>query len=139
MCGLCDALVFKSINGNDIDSVEKFIREELFELWKIEAVKLPYGTELKDAFGELFANNPGRFKFVPGERKLIGILVTYVNNLDPQRNLPIAGNNKPVNSPTSIEPVDQSVQHTKYFLDKLQSVGDINLKKVEKVSDLMTK
>lgn len=131
MSGFCDASLYKKINSTDIDEVEKFVREDLSEYFKTGAVKLVYGSELDDAFGKLYAKKPNQFKFLPGDRKFISVIVEYANSMSGNKKLSLADEIKkhPENSgKTDQSKISEYAQRTVYFLDKLQTVAKQNLK-----------
>lgn len=86
MSGFCHSLaVFKQIDKTDIDCVEQFVRDDLSAMWDTKTVELPYGNELNDAFGPFYAFDPSKFKFLPGDRKLIENLVAHVNDIEEKK------------------------------------------------------
>lgn len=126
MSGFCAAeAVFKAIDDTDIESVEQFVREDLSLLFQSKTIKLRFGSKFEDAFGPVYASNPKRFKLVPGERKIIKKIITYVNNVDV-----LQSENKAIEFSERHElSFDSHVQRAKFFLKKLQSTADINLKR----------
>lgn len=77
LSGFTNPILFNEIKSEDIDSVERFIREDLKILFETKMFKLPYGSEVKDVFGSIYALQPSRFKFLPAERKLIEKMVSH--------------------------------------------------------------
>lgn len=115
LAGFSSRSIFATIDRADIDAVEEFIRNELSELYETKAVKLLYGCEAEDAFGKFYATRPNRFKFLPGDMKLISSLVQHVNTV--KLNVTNDGT-KPL--PANSILTDQSMitdyaQRTKYF------------------------
>lgn len=132
MSGFCNTTVFKDIDKKDIDLMEQFVREELSVMWQNKTVELAYGSELKDAFGPFYAFDPTRFKFLPGDKNLIEQLVAHVNGSNTQGTTNQTTENKvPVKNLSSDEliPVHNFAYRTNFFLNKLQSVANINLSK----------
>lgn len=66
--GFGHLLSFKHIDDEHIDNVEEFIKFKLRD----------YSKSTCDLFGQMFADNPTQFEFLPGERLLIKELVAYV-------------------------------------------------------------
>lgn len=134
MSGFCSSVVFKEIDENDINVVERFVREELSSMWHDESVTLAYGNESKDAFGPFYAFNPTSFKFLPGDKKLIKKLVDHVNGSETQKTTIASGtdeNEVAVQNSNSAElhPVRDFADRTNFFLNKLQAVAKFNLGK----------
>lgn len=128
MSGFSDSTVFKTINDTDIDSIEKFMREDLWALWQTNSIRLPYGSTIEDAFGKIFKLNPSRFKFLPGDRKFIRMLVEiHANDLKTDTKSQLVQTQKPKSD--SIPTVTDSTQRTLYFLNRLHSTAEINLKR----------
>lgn len=73
-CGFGQAITFKTITDVQIDEVEKFIREDISKL-------IPIDTAKENIYGPIFTKNPSRFKFMPGHRALIKILVSHVKKI----------------------------------------------------------
>ena len=126
--------MFKQIDKEDIDSVEQFVREELSAMWQNKTIELVYGSELKDAFGPFYAFNPTRFKFLPGDRKLIEKLVAHMNGLETEDKISTNRTIKSkgaINDSSSAEllPEHDFAYRTNFFLNKLQSVANINFSK----------
>lgn len=125
MSGYCCQAIFRTINGSDIDSVEKFVREEVSSLWQEKKLDLPYGCQSKDAFG-FYANCPSRFKFSPGDKKLINIIIDHLklSNTNDEKN-----GTKPIKSekiPNSKVLSSDTAQRTTYFINKLRSNAETN-------------
>lgn len=66
--GFSHPLAFKNIDDEHIDKVEQFIKFKLHDELKSKC----------DLFGQMFADNPTQFEFLPGERLLIKELVAHV-------------------------------------------------------------
>lgn len=137
MSGYCTSTaVFRLIDKKDMVSVEQFVREELSVMWLNKSVELLYGFESKDAFGPFYALDPARFKFLPGDRKLIEILVNHVNGFETQEVITTGNteNSMLVKNSNSAELLTKHdfAYRTIFFLNKLKSVADINLKKKSK-------
>lgn len=91
-CGYGNPLSFKSVTDDDIDFVEKKIKEKGEKL--IEQTRknnndntaddsddLMDNRDPLDIFGEMYANRPDRFQFLRGERNFIKIIVAHVQKL----------------------------------------------------------
>lgn len=88
MCGY-NALAFKSVDDTDIKEVEKFIREQSFNILA-ESLEntidskceiLLNSDQLIEFFGKTFENDPSKFEFLPGDIKTIKTLVTHVKQI----------------------------------------------------------
>lgn len=131
MSGFCSSVIFKEVDEKDIDAVEQFVREDLSAMWQEKTITLAYGTELKDAFGPFYAFNPTRFKFLPGDKKLIEKIVAQVNSEEKkpanraiEKEMPAQNSNS-----AEVHPVRDFAYRTNFFLSKLQAVADFNLSK----------
>lgn len=109
LTGFCNSeTIFETITNNDIDSIEKFVREELSLMWHEKKIELPHGSESKDAFG-LYQSNPNRFKFLPGDRKLINIIVNNVRSCKSNEDLKIVIPNDSVENSNLSEPLASNI------------------------------
>lgn len=68
-----NALVFKEIKDEHINTVENFIRNDIAKVCKLE--------NSEDFYGRIYAKCPEKFAFLPGERVLIKQLVSHVNGI----------------------------------------------------------
>lgn len=130
-------MVLSEIDDEDIDSVEKFIKGDLLEIFQEKIIKIPYGCELEDCFGKLYAQNPNRFKFLPGDKKIIKQIIFSIKN-----NIGCAEMNnykEPITLPITemqalnidSENENDSARRTNYFLRKLQATADLNAKRAK--------
>lgn len=86
-CGYSYATLFKEIQTEDIQAVEKFVREDLYDILSSKAdsnngdseILLP-PNDLIEHFGVLFASNPSKFRFLPGDLKYIQLVKDHVAN-----------------------------------------------------------
>lgn len=87
LCGFSNAITFKSIDNDDIDSVEQFVQNELDLCVRFSSnVKVNSGDDLIDPtsnenkvhFYGSYASNPKQFKFSAVDRKIVELLVTNV-------------------------------------------------------------
>lgn len=95
LCGYANALTFKNITNDDIDSVENFIKNDALNyLSSITALNesersgfvkedevLVDNQQLIDYFGKLYASQPQNFRFQSGDRILIKALVERVKDI----------------------------------------------------------
>lgn len=122
MSGYCiSQIIFKTINDAEIDCVEKFVREEVSLLWEQNKLKLPYGCLSKDAFG-LYAECPSRFKFLPGDRKLIKIVTAHLNLPKTEDDTKFTKRCESKTAPNLNVLPSNSAQRTMYFIEKLKSI-----------------
>lgn len=87
-CGYGNVLLFKDISEEDINIVESFVRDELYEIISSNAEKsidadhvLLEEKQLIDYFGELYALSPGKFRFQSGDKKLIQMVINHVQSI----------------------------------------------------------
>lgn len=91
---------------------------------------MPYGNEAEDAFGKCYSLNPSKFRFLPGDRKLIEAIIIHANQAHVKEILRIESmkSNDKLTQSESYS-FEEYAQRTKYFLNKLQSAADMNLKR----------
>lgn len=121
LSGFCSSFaVFKAIDSKDVDSVEEFVRGELREFLKTKSIALTFGSTSEDAFGKMFASNPSRFKFLSGDRKLIEIIVKFLNSVE--------FNNKPITEGNQIsnQYLNNDVQRSICCLNELLNTASSN-------------
>lgn len=92
------------------------MREELSVLWQENSLEIPYGCTSKDLFG-LYSITPSRFKFLPGDRKLIKVICNHLTKDDKKSTLPVE----------SAENQDPDARRTIFFINKLRSNAERNL------------
>lgn len=113
--GFSDAITIKTIDDGDIGKIEHFMREELpkilAEKSTIEVV------DYKQYYGEVFDSTPHLFRFVIGDKKLLHIIVGYVNNAIDTSGIEYFVGDKLLSK--------NPVQHT-LFLNKLVETADRN-------------
>lgn len=134
--GFGNALSFKTIDDAEIIEVEKFVRENGAEFLSMDS-----GKNENDFFGEVLKKNPSRFKFRPGDIKLIKQIVKHVKNIidgggnnkgieyfkiAPQESTIVIG--KQSENSVQIENI-QNKTTTHFFLNKLLSAADRNSKR----------
>lgn len=100
-------------------------------MWQEKSVKLVYGSKPEDAFGICYSLNPSKFKFLAGDRRLIDVIITHVNREEMKEKLSNVETTKSIDtlSQSELFSADKSAQRTQYFLNKLQSAADMNLKR----------
>lgn len=94
-------------------------------LWQENKLKLPHGDQSKDAFG-LYVACPSRFKFLPGDRKLINIIIEHLTSSKTKDETKAIEPIKSKESTHSVLPT-HSAQRTMYFINKLRSNAETNL------------
>lgn len=77
-CDLNNAFVLSVIEDKDIDSAEKYVREDLPNVLKNKCSKKMSIAENAFIFGNNHARNPNTFCFTPGERILIRRISEYL-------------------------------------------------------------
>lgn len=87
---------------------------------------LPHGSTPIDAFGT-YSSNPSRFKFLSGDRKLIGIILKYVNDIETQLEANVEENHSLDTSTKNSMFVNKNVEQSLGLLSKLQSFAKSNL------------
>lgn len=89
LCALNNAIVFKSIDAEDINNVEQFIRSELDLIIHFQSQSEISGDKQKTRingadkihfYGD-YGSKPSKFKFSIVERKLIELLVAHVKHV----------------------------------------------------------
>lgn len=75
-CGFGNALSFKTIDDEEINKIEKRVRENGAQFLASHPDK-----NAKDFFGDVFASNPKKFEFSPGDVKFINQIVAHVKKL----------------------------------------------------------
>lgn len=126
MSGYCiSQTIFKTINDAEIDCVEKFVREEVSFLWEENKLKLPYGCLSKDAFG-FYAECQSRFKFLPGDRKLIKIAIAHLNLPKTEDDTIATKQCESKPAPNLNVLPSNSAQRTMYFINKLRLNAEKN-------------
>lgn len=111
--------------------MQEIIREELKEAFESSSLTLPFGSTSEDAFGKLFELNPGRFKFLAGDKKLIKIIVDYLNNIETQSGLATKDKHPLKNTNMPNEYVNKDVERSIYLLSKLLSNAQANLNRLK--------
>lgn len=95
MCGFSNAITFKDIDDEDIDSVEKFVKSDLIQYFtphqqstpkmKEDDIESCIESELseddKQSFFGVYSSNPSKFVFLRGERKMLSALVDHVKSI----------------------------------------------------------
>lgn len=94
MCGFSNAITFKDIDDEDIDSVEKFVKSDLIQYFtshqstpktKEDDIDSCIESELseddKQSFFGVYSSNPSKFVFLRGERKMLNALVDHVKSI----------------------------------------------------------
>lgn len=79
LCGFTDALSIKSVDDEDIDYVQNFIRDKLLE--RISTIYEISESDYVFFFGQTFLSNPAQFEFDRGERKQLKAIVSYVKSV----------------------------------------------------------
>lgn len=96
MCGFSNAMTFKAINGDDIDYVENFVKNEMVKYFSprqhsdstsnsdadCRDLDADLSEEEKPNFFGIYASNPSQFAFMRGERKMLNALVDHVNSVE---------------------------------------------------------
>lgn len=118
LCAFSNAITFKSIDADDIDYVEHFVRSEL-ELClnfssSVQMKRDHPNTEISEAnkihfFGE-YASNPEQFRFSPVDKKIFELLVTYVNQI-----VDLGGVNKQLSHFSRKEPTSETFENANQF------------------------
>lgn len=107
--------------------MEEIVRTEVKELFQSKSINLPHGSTSEDAFGKIFALNPSRFKFLLGDKKLIKIIVNYVNDIETQEpNITEAKQSLKI-SKKRPEYVNSEVERSLCLLKNLQTIAQSNL------------
>lgn len=119
--------MFKTIDSKDIDLVQEFVRVELTDFLQTASLKLPYGTTAQDAFGKIFGSNPSRFKFLPGEKKMISIMVDHANSISIEQKCVTEAMQPLENSIKQPEYINNDVQRSIFLLNNLLTVAKSNL------------
>lgn len=98
-CGFANPVLFSEINEGDIKQVETFVRNDLMEILSTDIEQSTAADEvvideekMKENFGVLFALNPTKFKFLPGDRKCIQLIKDLI-----QRHIKKHGRKKAMN------------------------------------------
>lgn len=126
--GYCTSYaVFKAIDDKDIEAVEEIVRREVKDFFQSKSITLPHGSTSEDAFGRIYALNPSQFKFLQGDRKLIKIIINYVNDIEVQNKLTAEDKKSHKNSFNESHFLNQDVQQTLCLLNKLQEIAQGNL------------
>lgn len=90
MNGFANALSFKDLDNTDIVAVEYFVREKTLKILQQKLSNsineencdvLVDDEELEQYFGPVYMQAPAKFKFLPGEIKLIKELAAHVKRL----------------------------------------------------------
>lgn len=89
MNGFGNALTFKDIDNDDIDTVEAFVRTELLGILSKNASDsigdncdaLVDDQQMLEHFGEAYKETPENFKFLNGHKKLIRNVAVHVKRL----------------------------------------------------------
>lgn len=88
LCGYSNPISFKTVDENDILNVELFLRDKGQKLVSNNECKLLSGNDalsssdkMIDIFGELYAENPGEFQFMEGDKIFIREIVKHVKQL----------------------------------------------------------
>lgn len=129
LCGFANPLSFKAITEIQIDDVEKFIREDMFDYLKRKTAEeinqfdqstltndedvLISQEQLVQHFGEIYASAPEKFRFLSGDRLTIQQMVNHVKNLTEQKGIKLFKTNhksKPKHFPS--KSFDQSACNT---------------------------
>lgn len=104
------------------------MREELSLLWKENDLELPHGCKSKDIFG-LYAVTPSRFKFLPGDKKVIKIIINHLALCNAKDDAKITNPDKSVKISNEIQSSSNaSAQRTMFFINKLRENAETNLK-----------
>lgn len=83
-CGFNSITSFETIDENDIDAVEKFVREELEDFVKSNENSTEVNKEnqsMVEHFGAFYAQCPKKFRFLPGDVKFIQKIKQHVNDI----------------------------------------------------------
>lgn len=135
-CGFGNALSFKTIDDEEINKIEKRVRENGAQFLASHPDK-----NAKDFFGDVFASNPKKFEFSPGDVKFINQIVAHVKKIVDGNgiNQGIAYFAKDCCTETKVfaNEFENSVQMkdvrsesiTHFFLNKLLSAADRNSKR----------
>lgn len=131
MCGFAHPLSFKNINDEHISEVEQFMRVKFND----KSFQKPSQSK-ENLFGKIFANDPERFQFLPGERLLIKELVAHVKrivdnggiNNGMQHFQKIISTNTNTNTITETSETQLKLPDTRthFFLGKLLAAADRN-------------
>lgn len=102
LANFSNPLTFKHINDEDIANVERLVQTKTLQMLEKntnesilgmhterEADVLIEDDVLKEYFGDVYYNDPHNFEFLPGDKKLIKLLVGHV-----QKNVDKTGENK---------------------------------------------
>lgn len=89
MYGFSNALAFSLVDDADIAEVENLIKSRTLTILTVnsnEGKANEHGSvladeQLKEYFGEMYFQNPNKFEFLPGDKKLIKYLVTHIKNV----------------------------------------------------------
>lgn len=103
------------------------MRTELKDFFHTKTITLPYGSKSEDVFGKMFALNPSRFKFMLGDRKLIKMIVNYVNDIGTQKGLITEDKKSLKNSTGQSEYVNGGVKRSLHMLNGLKAIAQSNL------------
>lgn len=87
-CGYANAGLFVEINEEDIKDVESFVSNELLSILSTKAEESISANDTDEVvideeqmtqhYGQLFAFNPAKFKFLPGDRKCIQLVKNLI-------------------------------------------------------------
>lgn len=90
-----DPFVFKTINDDDIADAEKLIQTKTLQMLENSLNESVLGEHaerdtdvlvdedtLREYFGDVYYNDTHNFEFLPGDKKLIKLLVEHVQNVD---------------------------------------------------------
>lgn len=82
MCNVDSASVFQTLDQNDIETVQTFIRSELYEVLKskYEEKGLVYDEKYNSNFFGMFSSMREKFQFMVGDVKKLNAIVGYVQN-----------------------------------------------------------
>lgn len=77
--------MFERINEADICAVETFVREDLLDIISTKAENsadeaVVEHQQLIDNFGELYTLNPSKFRFQPGDKKFIQLVIDHIRS-----------------------------------------------------------
>lgn len=79
--GFSNILSFSQITEKDIDDVQNFVKNELMQILldKCKREEATFDEMDKLHFFGVYENEPSKFKFLPGDRKLVNGIVQYLN------------------------------------------------------------
>lgn len=82
MCGYSNAAIFKTIDDEDINFAENFVKNEIIQYFESDDDEADLSEEDKQHFFGVYTLNPKNFAFLRGERKLIKALSDHIKSIE---------------------------------------------------------